>query len=78
MCAPENNLRQCKTRKNYIYIYIYSVRLRKPNGMLSHPFVPSTTATSFTEFEVEDLPLGRTAALVPVFTVKELPLGRTL
>ena len=27
---------------------------------------------------MEDLPLGRTAALVPEFAVKDLPLGRTL
>ena len=27
---------------------------------------------------MEDLPLGRTAALVPELAVKDLPLGRTL
>ena len=27
---------------------------------------------------MEDLPLGRVAALVPDFSVKDLPLGRTL
>ena len=27
---------------------------------------------------MEDLPLGRFAALVPEFAVKDLPLGRTL
>ena len=27
---------------------------------------------------MEDLPLGRIAALVPEFAAKELPLGRTL
>ena len=27
---------------------------------------------------MEDLPLGRIAALVPEFSVKDLPLGRTL
>ena len=27
---------------------------------------------------MEDLPLGRIAALVPEYTVKDLPLGRTL
>ena len=27
---------------------------------------------------MEDLPLGRTAALVPEFAVKDLPLGKTL
>ena len=30
------------------------------------------------EFAVEDLPLGRTAALVPEFAVKNLPLGRII
>ena len=35
------------------------------NGKLSHLFFPSKTATVFPEFAVEDLPLGRTAALVP-------------
>ena len=29
-------------------------------------------------FAMEDLPLGRIAALVPEFAVKDLPLGRTL
>ena len=32
----------------------------------------------FHEFTMEDLPLGRIAALVPEFAVKDLPLGRTL
>ena len=27
---------------------------------------------------MEDLPLGRIAALVPEFAVKDMPLGRTL
>ena len=27
---------------------------------------------------MEDLPLGRIAALVPEFAVKDLPIGRTL
>ena len=27
---------------------------------------------------MEDLPLGRIAALIPEFAVKDLPLGRTL
>ena len=27
---------------------------------------------------MEDLPLGKTAALVPEFALKDLPLGRTL
>ena len=31
-----------------------------------------------TEFAVEDLPLNRTAAMVPEIAVKDLPLGRTL
>ena len=30
------------------------------------------------EFEMEDLPFGRIAALLPVFAVKDLRLGRTL
>ena len=32
----------------------------------------------FPEFQMEDLPLGRIAALVPEFAVKDLLLGRTL
>ena len=35
-----------------------------------HPQVP--------EFGMEDLPLGKIAALVPEFAVKDLPLGRAL
>ena len=35
------------------------------NGNLPHLFMPSNTATLVPEFAVEDLPLGRTAVLVP-------------
>ena len=48
------------------------------NGKLPHLFIPSKTETHVPEFAVEDLPLGRTAALVPEFALKDLPLGRTL
>ena len=48
------------------------------NGKLPHLLIPSKTTTFVPEFEVEDLPLGITAALVPEFAVKDLPLGRTL
>ena len=48
------------------------------NGKLTHLFIPSKTATYIPEFAMEDLPLGRIAALVPEFVVKDLPLGRTL
>ena len=43
------------------------------NGKLPHQFIPIKT-----EFAVEDVPLGRTAALVPEFAVKDLSLGRKL
>ena len=33
---------------------------------------------SLRELAVKDLPLDRTATLVPAFAVKDLPLGRTL
>ena len=48
------------------------------NGKLPHLFIPSKNATNVPEFAMEDLPLGRIAALVPEFAVKDLPLGRTL
>ena len=48
------------------------------NGKLPHLFIPSKTATQVPEFAIEDLPLGRIAALVHEFAVKDLPLGRTL
>ena len=48
------------------------------NGKLPHLFIPSKPATYVPEFAMEDLPLGRIAALVPEFAVKVLPLGRTL
>ena len=35
-------------------------------------------ATKIPEIAIEDLPVGRIAALVPEFAVKDLPLGRTL
>ena len=47
------------------------------NGNLPHLFIPTKTAL-LTEFAVEDLPLGSTAASVPEFAVKDLPLSRTL
>ena len=48
------------------------------NGKLPYIFIPSKTATEVPEFAMEDLPLGRIAALVPEFAVKDLSLGRTL
>ena len=42
------------------------------NGKLPHLFIPSKTATYVLEFVMEDLPLGRIAALVPKFEVKDL------
>ena len=48
------------------------------NGKLSHLFIPSKTATLASEFVVEDLPLGRAAALGLGFAVKDLPLGGRL
>ena len=48
------------------------------NGKLPHLFIPSKTVTQVPEFAMEDLTLGRIAALVPEFAVKYLPLGRTL
>ena len=49
----------------------------KSNGKLRYLLIATKTATSVPEF-AEDLPLGRTAALVPEFAVKDLPLDRTL
>ena len=40
------------------------------NGKLPHLFIPSKTTTFVPEFAVEDLPLYRTATLVPAFAVK--------
>ena len=48
------------------------------NGKLPHLFIPSKSGTLVPEFEVEDLPMSRTAALVLEFAVKDPPLGRTL
>ena len=47
-------------------------------GKQPHLFIPSKTITYVPEFVIEDLPLGRIAALVLEFTVKDVPLGRTL
>ena len=44
------------------------------NGKLAHLFIPSKTATLVPEFAMEDLPLGRTAALMPGCAVKHLPI----
>ena len=44
------------------------------NRKLLHLFIPSKTATLVPDFPVEDLPLDRTATLVPAFAVK-YPLG---
>ena len=44
------------------------------NGKLPHLFIPSKTATLEAEFKVEDMPLNRTAVLVPEFrAVEDLP-----
>ena len=48
------------------------------NGKLPHLSIPSKTAVWFSEFAVEDLPLSRTADLVPEFAVKNLSLSRIL
>ena len=42
------------------------------NGKIRHMFIPSKTATWVSEFAMEDLPLGRISALVPMFAVKDL------
>ena len=47
-------------------------------GKLPHLFIPNKTATMVHEFSVEDLRLGRIAALVPEFSVNDPPLGSTL
>ena len=47
-------------------------------GMLPHLFIPSKTATQVPDIAMEDLSLGRIAALAPEFVVKDLPVGRTL
>ena len=39
------------------------------NRKLSHLIIPSKTATLVPEFAEEDLPLGRTVALMPEFAV---------
>ena len=48
------------------------------NEKLPHLFIPSKTATYIPEFAMEDLPLGRIAALVPEFVVMDLSLDRIL
>ena len=39
------------------------------NGKLPHLFIPNNTATLVPEFVVEDLSLGRNAALMPAFAL---------
>ena len=48
------------------------------NGKVPQIFIPNEIATLVPEFMVEDLPLGRTAALVSEIAVKEVPLSGTL
>ena len=50
----------------------------RSNGKLLHLFIPTKTATYISKFAMEDLPLGRNAALVPELAVEDLPLGRKL
>ena len=45
----------------------------KSNGKLPHQFTSNETATLVPDFAVEDLPLGRTAALVPSLQWKICP-----
>ena len=51
--------------------------LKREWGAESNGKIPNT-ANYVSEIAVEDLPLGRTAALLPKFAMKDLPLGRTL
>ena len=46
------------------------------NRKLPHVLIPSKTTTF--DFAMDDLPLGRIAALVPEFAVKGLPSGKKL
>ena len=48
------------------------------NGKLPNLFIPSKSATLIPEFAVQDLPLGRTAALVLQFAVKDLMMIKKL
>ena len=48
------------------------------NGKLPHLFIPNKTSTLVPEFAMEELPLGRTAALVAQFSVKNLTFGNIL
>ena len=48
------------------------------NEKLPHLFIPSKSSTSVPEFEVDDLPFGRTTTLVAEFAVKDLSLVITL
>ena len=41
------------------------------NGKLPHIFIPNKTATFVPKFAAEDLPLGRTAALISETAVKD-------
>ena len=50
----------------------------KSNGKLPHLFIPIKAVTLVSEFAGEDLPLSRTAILVPAFAKKDLPFGRAL
>ena len=43
------------------------------NGKLSHLVIRSKAVTLVSDSAVENLPLGRTVALVPEFIVKDLP-----
>ena len=43
------------------------------NGKLPHLIIPSKPATFVSEFAGEDLPLDRTATLVPALAVKTYP-----
>ena len=47
------------------------------NGKLPHLFIARKNG-NIGKFAVKDLPLDRTATLVPALAVKDLPLGRTL
>ena len=52
--------------------------MQKATGSYCTYSNPCKTTALFREFAVEDLPLSRTATLVPGFAVKDLPVGRIL
>ena len=81
--TQEPSLQFCTKAPGIFSYLLTSIQMLKSEcgaeskGKLLQLFIHSNTTNLVPEFEVEELPLDRTATLVLEFGMRDLPLGRT-